>query len=51
MNLQDNFEQHTPMMQQYLKLKAENPDILLFLSNGGIFMSFFMMMQKKRQRC
>ena len=29
MNLQDNFEQHTPMMQQYLKLKAENPDILL----------------------
>ena len=30
MNLQDNFEQHTPMMQQYLKLKAENPDILLF---------------------
>lgn len=50
MNLQDNFEQHTPMMQQYLKLKAENPDILLFY-RMGIFTSFFMMMQKKRQRC
>ena len=37
---EENFEQHTPMMQQYLKLKAE----------WGIFMSFFMMMQKKRQR-
>ena len=35
MNLQDNFEQHTPMMQQYLKLKAENPDHFVILSNGG----------------
>lgn len=50
MNLQDNFEQHTPMMQQYLKLKAENPDILLFYRMGD-FMNFFMMMQKKRQLC
>jgi len=37
MNLQDNFEQHTPMMQQYLKLKAENPVIL---SNGGFLRAF-----------
>ena len=44
MNLQDNFEQHTPMMQQYLKLKAENPDILLFYRMG--FYELFMMMQK-----
>ena len=45
MNLQDNFEQHTPMMQQYLKLKAENPDILLFYRMGD-FYELFMMMQK-----
>ena len=44
MNLQDNFEQHTPMMQQYLKLKAENPDILLFYRMG--ILRAFMMMQK-----
>ena len=37
MNLQDNFEQHTPMMQQYLKLKAENPDILLFYRMGDFY--------------
>ena len=48
MNLQDNFEQHTPMMQQYLKLKAENPDILLFY-RMGIFTSFYDD-AKKRQR-
>ena len=47
---EENFQQHTPMMQQYLKLKAENPDILLFYRMGD-FTSFFMMMQKKRQRC
>lgn len=50
MNLQDNFDQHTPMMQQYLKLKAENLTFCYFIE-WGIFMSFFMMMQKKRQRC
>ena len=30
---QDN-SQHTPMMQQYLKIKAEFADTLLFLSHG-----------------
>ncbi|WP_350314057.1 hypothetical protein, partial [Klebsiella pneumoniae] len=25
---------HTPMMQQYLKLKAQHPDILLFYRMG-----------------
>ena len=46
MNLQDNFEQHTPMMQQYLKLKAENPDILLFYRMGDFYELFYAMMQK-----
>ena len=50
MIFEENFQQHTPMMQQYLKLKAENPDILLFIE-WGIFTSFFMMMQKKRRHC
>ena len=50
MNLQDNFEQHTPMMQQYLKLKAENPDILLFYRMGD-FYELFYDDAKKRQRC
>ncbi|MBD3696168.1 hypothetical protein IE996_27825 [Klebsiella pneumoniae] len=31
----DNLDAHTPMMQQYLKLKAQHPDILLFLPDGG----------------
>ena len=37
MNLQDNFEQHTPMMQQYLKLKQKIPDIFVILSNGDFY--------------
>ena len=41
MNLQDNFERHTPMMQQYLKLKAENPDILLFYRMGDFYELFY----------
>ncbi|WP_338423966.1 hypothetical protein, partial [Pantoea ananatis] len=29
-----DFSTHTPMMQQYLRLKAEHPDILLFYRMG-----------------
>lgn len=47
---EENFQQHTPMMQQYLKLKAENPDILLFYRMGD-FTSCFMTMRKKRRHC
>ncbi len=32
---------HTPMMQQYLKLKAENPDILLFYRMGDFYELFY----------
>lgn len=41
MNLNDNFQQHTPMMQQYLRLKAENPDILLFYRMGDFYELFY----------
>ena len=41
MNIQDNFDHHTPMMQQYLKLKAENPDILLFYRMGDFYELFY----------
>ena len=33
--------QHTPMMQQYLKIKAEHPDILLFYRMGDFYELFF----------
>ncbi|MFT7411669.1 MAG: DNA mismatch repair protein MutS [Paraglaciecola sp.] len=32
---------HTPMMQQYLKIKAEHPDILLFYRMGDFYELFF----------
>lgn len=32
---------HTPMMQQYLKLKAENPEILLFYRMGDFYELFY----------
>ncbi len=34
-------EQHTPMMQQYLRIKAEHPDILLFYRMGDFYELFF----------
>ncbi|WP_439258480.1 DNA mismatch repair protein MutS [Lonepinella sp. BR2271] len=33
--------QHTPMMKQYLTLKAENPDILLFYRMGDFYELFY----------
>ncbi len=33
--------QHTPMMQQYLRIKAENPDLLLFYRMGDFYELFF----------
>ncbi|MGQ0286617.1 DNA mismatch repair protein MutS [Pasteurellaceae bacterium 22721_9_1] len=36
-----NFENHTPMMRQYLTLKAENPDILLFYRMGDFYELFY----------
>ena len=36
-----NLTQHTPMMQQYLRLKAEHPDILLFYRMGDFYELFY----------
>ena len=32
---------HTPMMQQYLRLKSQQPDILLFYRMGDFYELFF----------
>lgn len=37
----DSLSHHTPMMQQYLRLKAENPDILLFYRMGDFYELFY----------
>ena len=35
-----NLSQHTPMMQQYLRIKAEHPDILVFYRMGDFYELF-----------
>ncbi|HNQ58580.1 MAG: DNA mismatch repair protein MutS [Burkholderiales bacterium] len=40
MNLQTELSQHTPMMQQYLRLKAQYPDLLLFYRMGDFYELF-----------
>ena len=41
MSTPENFDAHTPMMQQYLKLKAQHPDILLFYRMGDFYELFY----------
>ena len=41
MSTLDNFDAHTPMMQQYLKLKAQHPEILLFYRMGDFYELFY----------
>ncbi len=36
-----DIEQHTPMMQQYLRLKVQHPDMLLFYRMGDFYELFF----------
>jgi len=36
-----SFAQHTPMMQQYLRLKAQHPHILLFYRMGDFYELFY----------
>ncbi|MBZ6392839.1 MAG: DNA mismatch repair protein MutS, partial [Pantoea dispersa] len=36
-----DFSGHTPMMQQYLRLKADHPDILLFYRMGDFYELFY----------
>ena len=37
---QEGLKQHTPMMQQYLRIKAEHPDMLLFYRMGDFYELF-----------
>ncbi|MGY6275015.1 DNA mismatch repair protein MutS [Methylomonas sp. MgM2] len=37
----DNQVKHTPMMQQYLRIKAQHPDTLLFYRMGDFYELFF----------
>jgi DNA mismatch repair protein MutS len=36
-----DLSQHTPMMQQYLRIKAEYPDVLLFYRMGDFYEMFY----------
>jgi DNA mismatch repair protein MutS len=35
------FQDHTPMMQQYLRIKAQHPDVLLFYRMGDFYEMFY----------
>jgi len=37
----DPFGAHTPMMQQYLRVKAEHPDKLVFYRMGDFYEMFY----------
>ncbi len=41
MTTTDNLDAHTPMMQQYLRLKAQHPEILLFYRMGDFYELFY----------
>lgn len=43
MSIVDNeqLDAHTPMMQQYLRLKAQNPEILMFYRMGDFYELFY----------
>jgi DNA mismatch repair protein MutS len=36
-----SLQEHTPMMQQYLRIKAENPHVLLFYRMGDFYEMFY----------
>ena len=38
---QKEAEAHTPMMQQYLRIKSDHPDTLLFYRMGDFYELFF----------
>ena len=41
MNDPKNTPDHTPMMQQYLRIKAQHPDVLLFYRMGDFYEMFY----------
>ncbi|MHB0984600.1 MAG: DNA mismatch repair protein MutS [Sulfuricella sp.] len=46
---QEDLSKHTPMMQQYLRIKAEHPDMLLFYRMGDFYELFFQDAEKAAQ--
>lgn len=40
-NIQDTHQNHTPMMQQYLSIKAQHPNTLLFYRMGDFYELFY----------
>lgn len=49
-SIDKDLSDHTPMMQQYLKLKAQHPEILLFYRMGD-FTNCFMTTRNVRRSC
>jgi len=45
----DNLDQHTPMMRQYLRIKADYPDTLLFYRMGDFYELFYEDAQRAAQ--
>ena len=43
--------QHTPMMQQYLRIKASHPDMLVFYRMGDFYELFYGDAEKAALRC
>ena len=41
MNRDPDLAAHTPMMQQYLRIKAEHPDALVFYRMGDFYELFY----------
>jgi DNA mismatch repair protein MutS len=41
MSMTHRYENHTPMMQQYLRIKAQHPDMLMFYRMGDFYELFF----------
>src|SRR5947207_9546720 len=37
----DRFDAHTPMMQQYLRIKGQHPDMLVFYRMGDFYELFY----------
>src|SRR6266496_490597 len=46
LSMMDTQRDHTPMMQQYLRIKAEHPQTLLFYRMGDFYELFFEDAQK-----
>ena len=40
-SVETSLKSHTPMMQQYLRIKAEYPDTLLFYRMGDFYELFY----------